>query len=321
VIAAPITPPSDPSPSDPSPSDPPIAPRPGSAGAWLLAIRPRTLPAAVAPVVLGTALAGVAGVFSLFPALAALAGALLIQIATNLANDYFDFVKGTDTEDRIGPVRVVQAGLISPAAVWRATILVLGMAVVVGTYLVWVGGMPILVIGLLSLMFAVAYTGGPFPLAYHGLGDLFAFVFFGPVAVAGTVWVQGRIFEPEFVVAGAGVGALVTAILVVNNLRDRDTDLVAGKRTTAVRFGVPATRGFYAALLLGAALVPVVGVVAFGWSSWTLVSLLAFVRGWAPMRAVFTFEDPRELLPALGGTARLVTLWSGLLALGFLVGR
>jgi 1,4-dihydroxy-2-naphthoate polyprenyltransferase len=298
----------------------PAGVRPGSPAAWLLAIRPRTLPAAVAPVVVGAALAGTHGVFAFLPAAAALVGALLIQVATNLANDYFDFVKGTDTDARVGPTRVVQAGLLSGDAVRRATIAVLALATAVGGYLVWVGGWPILVVGIAALLCAVAYTGGPFPLAYHGLGDLFAFVFFGPVAVAGTVWVQGRVFHPEFVLAGAGVGALVTAILVVNNLRDRETDARAGKRTTAVRFGVTGTRIFYLGLLLLAAAVPLLGVARFDWTPWTLLSAAGLLLAAQPIRAVLFFQDPRDLLPALGGTARVVTWYSGLLAAGFVLG-
>ncbi|TVP42545.1 MAG: 1,4-dihydroxy-2-naphthoate polyprenyltransferase [Gemmatimonadales bacterium] len=292
----------------------------GGAGAWLQAIRPRTLPAAIAPVVVGAAMAGRWEVFSLGPAAAALVCALLIQVATNLANDYFDFLKGGDTEHRVGPTRVVQAGLLSPTAVWRATVLVLVAATGVGIYLVWMGGWPILVVGLLALVCAVAYTGGPFPLAYHGLGDVFAFVFFGPVAVAGTVWVQGRFFHPEFLLAGAGVGALVTAILVVNNLRDRTTDAQAGKRTTAVRFGLRGTRAFYLALLLVAAAVPPLGMAIWGWDPWTLLALLGLGLALRPIEAVFSFHDPRELLPALGGTARVVTWYAGLLAAGFVLG-
>ncbi len=269
---------------------------------------------------MGTALAGARGVFSPLPAAAALAGALLIQIATNLANDYFDHLKGGDNESRIGPVRVVQAGLIEPRAVLRATFFVLALATLVGGYLVWVGGLPILVIGLLSLLFAVAYTGGPFPLAYRGLGDPFAFVFFGPVAVAGTVWVQGRVFAPEFVLAGAGVGAIVTAILVVNNLRDRETDAEAGKRTLAVRLGVRGTRAEYAGLVAAAFLVPPAGIALYGWSGWTLLALGALIPLWPALERILTFADPRELNPALGETARGLTWYAAFLAVGFVVG-
>jgi 1,4-dihydroxy-2-naphthoate octaprenyltransferase len=156
--------------------------------AWVLAARPKTLTAAAAPVLVGTGLAAYLAEIATVPAAAALLGALLIQVGTNLANDYYDFVRGGDTEDRIGPVRVTQAGLISPASVKRAMVLVLGLAVLVGLYLVAVGGWPVLVIGVASIACAVLYTGGPYPLAYHGLGDVFVFVFFGLVAVGGTYW-------------------------------------------------------------------------------------------------------------------------------------
>ena len=289
--------------------------------AWLMAARPRTLPAAVAPVVVGTAMAAADQVAALGPALAALAAALLIQVATNLANDYFDHARGTDTEERLGPVRVTQAGILSPEAVLRGTGVTLALAVLVGGYLVWVGGLPILAIGVVSLICAVAYTGGPFPLAYHGLGDLFVFVFFGLVAVGGTYWVQALAFEPELLLAGAGVGALVTAILVVNNLRDREGDARVGKRTLAVRLGVRMTRGQYVGLLVVAAAVPPVGIFLHGWSAWTLLSLVAFRFALPPLERVMTFADPRELNPALGETARLVTWYAGLLAVGLILGR
>ena len=194
-----------------------------------MAARAKTLVAAAAPVLIGTGLASFRGAFRPLPALMALVGALLIQIATNLANDYYDFVRGADTAERVGPVRVTQAGLLAPAAVWRAMVGLIAAAVLVGSYLVWVGGWPILWVGVLSLVCAVAYTGGPFPLAYLGLGDLFVFVFFGLVAVTGTYWVQARELPPDALLAGVGVGALSTAILVVNNLRDLATDEAGGE--------------------------------------------------------------------------------------------
>jgi len=288
---------------------------------WLLAIRPRTLPAAVAPVVVGTALAGTHGVARPLPALAALLGALLIQVATNLANDYFDFVRGADNEERLGPVRVTQAGLLSPRAVRAGTAATLGGAFLVGIYLVAVGGWPIVVIGLAALLCAVIYTGGPFPLAYHGLGDVFVFLFFGPVAVGGTYWVQAGAWSWEFVTAGAALGLLITAILVVNNLRDREGDARVGKRTLAVRLGVRMTRGQYVGLLVVAAAVPPLGIFLHGWSAWTLLSLVAFRFALPPLERVMTFADPRELNPALGETARLVTWYAGLLAVGLILGR
>lgn len=294
--------------------------QPTMAQRWIMATRPRTLPAAVAPVVLATAIAASRGVMAVLPAAAALTGALLIQAATNLANDYFDHVKGGDTEDRLGPTRVVQAGLLEPRAVLGAAIGVLALAVVVGAYLVWVGGIPVLVIGILAVVCALAYTGGPFPLAYHGLGDLFVFVFFGLVAVGGTYWVQAAALPLDLLWAGSGVGAVTTAILVVNNLRDLETDARAGKRTLAVRLGETGTRIEFVLLIVIAMCVPLVGVAFLAWPAWTLLAWL----GTGPLlragEAVLTHQDARELNPALGWTARGVTWYAGLMATGFLIG-
>lgn len=287
---------------------------------WLMAVRPRTLPAAVAPVVVGTAFAAAHGTVAPLPALAALVGALLIQIATNLANDYFDFARGADADGRQGPIRVTQAGLLSPRAVVAGTAATMAAALVVGSYLVSVGGIPILLIGILALICAVAYTGGPFPLAYHGLGDLFVFVFFGLVAVGGTYWVQALSFRLELLTAGAAMGALITAILVVNNLRDREGDAMVGKRTLAVRLGVRGTRIQYLGLLAVAAAVPVVGIVAHGWSGWVLLALAALLLAVAPVERVLTFQEPRELNPALGETARVVAWYALLLSGGLVLG-
>ncbi|MSR20188.1 MAG: 1,4-dihydroxy-2-naphthoate polyprenyltransferase [Gemmatimonadetes bacterium] len=292
----------------------------GSLRVWILAARPKTLTAAVAPVLVGTGLAAHDGRLAALPAVAALLGAILIQIATNLANDYYDFVRGGDTHDRIGPVRVTQAGLIAPEAVRRAMILVLVAALIPGAYLVSVGGWPILAIGLASLACAVLYTGGPYPLAYHGLGDVFVFVFFGLIAVGGTYWVQALAWPAGAVLAGAGLGALSTALLVVNNLRDITTDAVAGKRTLAVRLGPIGTKVEYGLLLVLAAVVPVVGVSALGWPVAALAALVVAPLCWAPARAVATHVDPRELLPALGATARVVAIYGALLAAGLAFG-
>ncbi len=218
--------------------------------AWVHAARPRTLYAIAAPVLMGAALAYADGVFRWGPAVAALAGGLLIQIGTNIANDYYDFVKGADTADRIGTPRVTQSGLVPPATVKRGMWVVFAAAVLVGVYLVGQGGWPILLVGVAAVAAGVGYTAGPLPIGYVGLGDLFTFVFFGPVAVAGTYFVQAGTITPGTLLAGAGIGALVTAILVVNNLRDIPTDRAAGKRTLAVRIGVRATRLEYVFLLL-----------------------------------------------------------------------
>ena len=290
------------------------------ARAWLLAARPRTLTAAVAPVAAGTGLAAYHGVAAMGPALAALVGAALIQIGTNFANDYYDFVRGGDTDERVGPVRVTQAGILKPRQVKRGMIAVLALAVLVGVYLVWIGGWPVLAIGVASIACAVLYTGGPFPLAYHGLGDLFVFVFFGLVAVGGTYYVQGLAWPPDAWLAGVGLGALSTAILVVNNLRDIPTDLRVGKRTLAVRIGPSASKGEYALLLLVAFAVPVVGIGMLGWPPTALAPLLVVPVSIRPLRTVFTYRRVEELLPTLGQTARVVALYGGLLALGLAVG-
>jgi 1,4-dihydroxy-2-naphthoate octaprenyltransferase len=297
--------------------------RPSPLQAWILAARPRTLTAAAAPVFLGSGLAHGHGGFSLWPALAALVGALLIQIGTNLANDYFDHVRGGDREDRVGPLRVTQAGLIPPTTVRNAAYLVLGSALALGLYLVWVGGLPILLIGIASLVCAVAYTGGPFPLAYNGLGDLFVFLFFGLAAVGGTYWVQTLAFGPEVLLAGAGMGAFSTAILVVNNLRDMETDARAGKKTLAVWLGHDGTRFEFLFLTVLGFGAPVVGLVFYGWTPWSLLSLgaLPFLLG--PLKGVLGYspgDDPRSLIPALGRTAQAAGFYGLLLGTGLALG-
>jgi 1,4-dihydroxy-2-naphthoate octaprenyltransferase len=291
-----------------------------SVRAWILASRPKTLSAAAAPVVVGTGVAASHGHASFFPALAALVGALLIQIATNLANDYYDFVRGGDTHERVGPTRVTQAGLLAPETVKRGTAVVLAAAFMVGVYLVWLGGWPIVFIGLASLACAVLYTGGPFPLAYHGLGDLFVFVFFGILAVSGTTYVQILSWPPDALLAGVAMGALTTAILVVNNLRDIRSDARAGKRTMAVILGPTGTRAEYIILLFVALLIPVVGVARFGWPLSSLAAVLVTPLCISPIQRVLTHEHPAELLPALGETSRVVALYGALLALGLAVG-
>ena len=298
----------------------PVAPEVTRARAWLLAARPQTLTAALAPVVVGTALALHDGVLAPLPAFAALVGATLIQVGTNFANDYYDFVRGGDTADRVGPPRVTQAGILAPETVKRGMWTVLGAAMLVGAYLVWVGGWPIVWIGLSSLACAVLYTGGPFPLAYHGLGDVFVFVFFGLVAVSGTYYVQGLAWPPDVFLAGTALGALSTAILVANNLRDIETDAKVGKRTLAVRLGTRGSQVEYLMMLFVAFIVPVVGWRVYGWPAASLAALLVAPLCLAPVRRVLTHTDPAELLPALGETARVVGVYGLLLGLGLAVG-
>ena len=290
------------------------------AGAWFTAIRVPTLTASIGPVLVGTGMAEADFQARPLPAAAALAAAILIQIGTNLVNDYQDFRRGSDTEDRVGPTRVTQAGLLEPESVRRGAWVVFGTAFLLGIYLAWVGGWPIVVIGLAAIAAGYAYTAGPFPLAYNGLGDLFVLVFFGPVAVAGTYWVQVLDFRWDLVLAGVGIGALSTALLVVNNLRDRESDERAGKKTLAVLLGPWGARIQYLLLLLVAAAVPFMGVRVWGWSEWTMAAAAALLLAGPALRRVFFPHRPEELNGALGVTARVTGAYAAVLALAFVLG-
>ncbi|HZW04883.1 MAG TPA: 1,4-dihydroxy-2-naphthoate polyprenyltransferase, partial [Anaerolineaceae bacterium] len=217
--------------------------------AWILAFRPKTLPAAAAPVLVGSAVAFYTGNFAPLPALAALAGGLLLQIGANLANDVYDFQHGADTSFRVGPLRVTQAGLLTPDQVKAGMWLVFGLAALIGAYLTLQAGWPVVVIGLLAIAAAIAYTGGPFPLGYHGLGEVFVFVFFGLVAVTGTYFVQAKEINWYALAASIPIGLLTCALLTVNNLRDIETDRITGKMTLAARFGEDFARQEYLALV------------------------------------------------------------------------
>lgn len=289
--------------------------RPGSAKAWLLASRPQTLTAALVPVVVGTAVAQASGGVRLGPAAAALFGAFMIQIATNFANDVFDHEKGADTHERLGPTRAVQAGLLTPREVRVGMAVSILLAVLSGLYLTAVAGWPIVVIGVLSVLSGVAYTGGPYPLGYHGLGDIFVFVFFGLVAVCGTVFVQTGAVPPLALLASVPVGAIATAVLVVNNVRDRSTDVTAGKRTLAVRFGRRFGVVEYALLLALAYAAPVVAVVAFQRSFFTLLPLLTLPIGIQLTRTLATTEG-KPLNACLASTAKLLLLHGALFSAG-----
>ncbi len=286
--------------------------------AWILATRPKTLPAAAGPVLVGSALAFSDGLFTLLPALAAMLGALLLQIGSNFANDYFDFFKGVDTDERLGPTRVTATGLITPAELRWGMVIVFGLSALVGLYLIFVGGWPILAIGVAAIVAAIAYTGGPFPFGYHGLGEFFVFIFFGLVAVAGTYYVQALTVTWTAVLASVPVGALVTNILVVNNLRDIDTDASAGKRTLAVILGRNGTRVEYVALLTVAYAVPLGLVVSGQFSFWTLLPWLTLPLAVRLVRPIYG-EQGRALNATLAGTARLSLLFSLLFAVGILL--
>ena len=292
-----------------------LLPDSGSMGAWLLAARPQTLPVAVAPVAVGTAVASTLGPVRWGAVAAALIGALAIQIGTNFANDVFDHEKGADTAERLGPTRAVQSGLLSAPAVKIGMIVAFVAAFLAGVYLTTVAGAPIVVIGVASILSGIAYTGGPYPLGYHGLGDLFVLAFFGFVAVAGTSLVAAGSVPPLAWLAAVPVGALATAVLVVNNARDHQTDVRAGKRTLVVRFGRRFANLEYGALVAAAYLAPAVmaltglarpGVLApwltLPWAVWLCVRV--------------TRAEGRALNPLLPATARLLLGVSALLAIG-----
>lgn len=292
--------------------------RPGSVRAWVLASRPATLTAALCPVLVGTAVAEATGGMRVGPALAALFGAFMIQIATNFANDVFDHEKGADTHERLGPTRAVQAGLLTPRQVRGGMIAAIALAVLAGLYLTAVGGWPIVVIGVLSVLSGIAYTGGPYPLGYHGLGDVFVFVFFGLVAVCGTVFVQTGSVPALAWLGAVPVGAIATAVLVVNNVRDRETDVRAGKRTLAVQFGRRFGVIEYGGLLAVAYLSPVVAVVGLGRPRWVLLPLLSAPIGIRLLRTLATTEG-RALNACLAGTAKLLLLYGVLLSVGLVM--
>jgi 1,4-dihydroxy-2-naphthoate polyprenyltransferase len=297
--------------------------RPTPARAWLLAIRPQTLPAAVAPVLVGLGAAlGIGVPFRGDTALGCLLVALLLQIVANLANDLSDFRRGADTPDRTGPLRVAAAGLITPRRLEIAIGITIGAAGLAGLFLAWVGGPVLLLLGGLAILAALAYTGGPFPYGYRGLGELFVFLFFGLVAVAGTAYLQALRMEPLFLAAALPVGALVTAILVVNNLRDIPTDAAASKRTLAVMLGAGFAKGEYVALLAVAAVVPVLLLPA-GSGVAVLLPLLALPMAAPLLREVLAVDegsDRRRLNPVLKGTARLSLAYGVLFAAGLAIG-
>jgi len=271
--------------------------------------------ASLVPVLVGTALAATRQPIAWMPVAAALLAALLIQVCTNLSNDYFDFQKGADREDRVGPTRATQSGLIAPREVLRGAALAFFAAAVAGLYLTWVGGVTILVLGIASILSGLAYTAGPFPLGYHGLGDLFVFVFFGLAAVCGTYYLQTHEVSWLAMLVAVPVGCLATAILTVNNLRDVETDARAGKRTLAVRLGPRAARGEFLLMLGIAFATPVILLSTGRVGIWILLPLAALPLAVAPTRRVLgTAGAP--LNQALAQTARLQLAFGLLLAAG-----
>ena len=298
---------------------------PSSGRVWLLAIRPATLPAAVGPVLVGLGAAiGSGAAFRFDAAVACLAVALLLQIAANLANDLADFRRGADTPDRMGPVRVAAAGLMTERRLEVGIAVVIAVSAVFGLYLALIGGIGMLVLGALAVVSALAYTGGPWPYGYRGLGEVFVFAFFGLAAVGGTAYLQAGRVEAVYLLAAIPMGALITGILIVNNLRDIPTDRAAAKRTLAVTFGEEFAKAEYYATLVVAAVVPVGLVAARLAGPAVLLPLLAGVM--APplvreVRAVGPGSDRRRLNLVLKGTARLSLAYGVLFAIGLAVPR
>jgi 1,4-dihydroxy-2-naphthoate polyprenyltransferase len=297
------------------------APRPTSLQIWMMAARPKTLPAGIAPVLVGTALAGYLHVFHPLRFVAALLGSVLIQVGTNLSNDYSDARRGADTEDRLGPVRVTAGGLVPPKQVLIATYVTFGLAVLCGAYLVAVAGWQLLLIGIASILAGVLYTGGPRPYGYEGLGELFVFLFFGIAAVAGSYFVQMRDFSWESLALSVPVGLIASALLVVNNTRDIETDRRANKRTLAVRLGRPRTRKLYAAMVYGAYPIALVTWWFGPLKPWLLICWLTLPLAVPIVRLVATHTDGPSLNRALAKTGQLQLAFCVLLSAGLLLSR
>jgi 1,4-dihydroxy-2-naphthoate octaprenyltransferase len=286
---------------------------------WLLAARPRTLPAAIAPVLVGTALASQDGDFHALRFVAALIGSVFIQIGTNLSNDYSDARRGADTEDRLGPVRVTAGGLIPPRRVLVGTYVAFGIAVAAGAYLAAVAGWELLVVGVVSILAGVLYTGGPRPYGYEGLGELFVFLFFGVVAVVGSYFVQTEELIWEGFALSVPVGLLAAAILVVNNVRDIETDRRAGKRTLAVKLGRERARRLWLAMVLVALAGPIVIAATGALSWWIALTALSWGLGPPLWKKVRERTDGPSLNAALAENGRLLAVFSVLLSGGLLL--
>lgn len=286
---------------------------------WLRAARPQTLAAALIPVMIGVSIAHSDGYFRWDISLIVLLCAFLIQIGTNFANDYYDFVKGADNDDRIGFERATSAGLVAPKTMLYATIFTMFSAFVVGLYLVWIGGWVILLIGVLSILFGILYTGGPYPLGYNGLGDLFVFIFFGIVAVMGTYYVHALQWSSFSFWASLPVGALAVNILVINNLRDVGQDILSGKRTLGVLLGEKALKWEYSFLILLAFVIPFVIMVLMDAGSWILLPMFSLPLSIPLLTQVWNHEDKRSLNRTLERTAQFMVLYGVLFSIGILL--
>jgi 1,4-dihydroxy-2-naphthoate octaprenyltransferase len=285
---------------------------------WIDAARPKTLWASVAPVIMGTAMAYSDGNWDVLIAIFTMFSSVLIQIGTNYANDYFDFFKGADTKDRIGPVRATESGLVRPEQMKAAFILAFSLSAVFGLYLIWHGGWPILIIGTLSILFGILYTGGPFPLGYKGLGEVFVLTFFGPVAVGGTYYLQTNEINLAVILAGLSPGLISTALLTVNNLRDIKTDTRAGKRTLAVRFGPIFARIEYLLSILIACLMPLILILLDPGHPYSLAAILVLVLAGPPIKSVLFDDISPQLNTALASTGKILLVYSLVFSLGWI---
>ena len=286
---------------------------------WILAIRPKTLWIAMGPVLIGTTLAYRDQSFHLESALMAFMGALLIQIGTNLANDYYDYQKGTDDLHRIGPIRVTQSGLIAPHSMKQAIVLTFSLATLCGMYLIWRGGIPIVIIGIASIISGILYTAGPFSLAYLGIADVFALTFFGPIAVAGTYYVQALKVYPEILIAGLAPGLIAVGILTVNNVRDIENDKRFQKKTLPVRFGKNFGKAEYVFSILLAALIPFTLVLFFKTGRYSLIASSIIFFAIPIFKTVLFKTDGPMLNLALANTGKLLFLYSVLFSVGLLL--
>ncbi|MCK5004827.1 MAG: 1,4-dihydroxy-2-naphthoate polyprenyltransferase [Candidatus Aminicenantes bacterium] len=291
--------------------------KPGSNKNWILAIRPKTLPAAAGPVLIGFGLAYREGLHHFPSVILAALVALLIQAGTNMVNDYSDFKKGVDTESRVGPVRVTQAGLISPERMKAGMLVVLILIIIFSIPLVLRGGVPILIIGVLSVISGILYTAGPFPLGYNGLGDIFVLIFFGPVATAGTYYVQTLELSQNSVLAGLGPGLLSVAILSINNLRDYDDDRVSGKNTLVVLFGRIFGKAEYLFSVVIAMLIPVIIFLAGERMNYSIMVLLLLIMAIKPLKIIIKNGRGSVMNEMLGFTGRMLLAYSLIFSIGW----
>lgn len=284
---------------------------------WLVSTRPRTLPAASAPIIMGLALAFYDVRISVLIAVFTLISALLIQIGTNLANDYFDFIKGTDTDKRVGPVRLIQAGMIKKNEMLAAFIIAFAIAIFFGVFLVMRGGYPVLIIGFFAVLFGILYTAGPAPLGYIGLGDIFVFIFFGLISVVGTYYLQALRVNYVVFIASIAPGLLSIAILTANNIRDIKTDSQSGKKTLIVRFGYNFGIFEYLFCVIAAHLIPIVLVLITRSHYFSLISVLAIILAIKPVKLILLKSDPKSLIPVLGRTSQMLLIFSVLFSIGW----